>query len=141
MNKNLSVFLAFGALLSTMLACNLLTGTSSEMTLDNLRMAFDADGTNTTTVFSPSDVFYVVGDLNNAPAGTVVEARWLAEQIDGYDPEELIYEQSINDFTDESFTGTIYFELSNDGGWPVGDYKVDIYLNGNFNQSVSFSVQ
>ena len=141
MNKKLSVLLAFGALLSTMLACNLMRGTSSEMTLENMRMAFDPDGNNTTMAFSPSDVFYAVGDLQNAPAGTVVEARWLAEEIDGYDPGELIYEQTINDFTDESFTGTIYFELSNDGGWPVGNYKVDIYLNGNFDQSVSFSVQ
>ena len=141
MNKKLSVLLAFGALLSTVLACSFVTVNSSEITLDNLRMAFDADGNNLTTVFSPSDVFYAVGDLKNAPAGTTVEAKWLAVQIEGYDPGELIYEQTINDFTEDSFTGTIYFQLSNDAGWLVGDYKVDMYLNGNFVQSVPFSVQ
>ena len=141
MKKNLSILLALGALLAATLACSLVTGGPAELGLENLHMAFDEGGDNPTTVFSPSDVFYVVGDLKNAPAGTVVEAKWLAVQIEGYDPGELIYEQSINDFTDESFNGTIYFQLSNDNGWPVGDYKADIYLNGTFAQSVPFSVR
>jgi hypothetical protein len=140
MKKKLSVLLALGALLAAMLACNLVAGASTETGLENLRMALDESGENPTTVFSPSDVFYVVGDLKNAPAGTVVEAKWLAVQIEGYDPGELIYEQSINDFTDKSFSGSIYFQLSNDNGWPVGDYKADVYLNGTFVQSVPFSV-
>ena len=141
MKKKLSVLLALGALLAAMLACNLVAGASTETGLENLRMALDESGENPTTVFSPSDVFYVVGDLKNAPAGTVVEAKWLAVQIEGYDPGELIYEQSINDFTDKSFSGSIYFQLSNDNGWPVGDYKADVYLNGTFVQSVPFSVR
>jgi hypothetical protein len=141
MEKKLSVMFAWGALLVAMLACSLVTGGPAKVGLENLRMAFDEGGDNPTTVFSSSDIFYVVGDLKNAPAGTIVEAKWLAVQIEGYDPSELIYEQSINDFTDESFSGTIYFQLSNDNGWPVGDYKVDVYLNGAFAQSVSFSVR
>ena len=141
MKKNLSVLFALSALLIATLACNLVTPSSTEIGLENLRTALDEGGENPTTVFSPSDVFYVVGDLKNAPAGTVVEAKWLAVQIEGYDPGELIYEQSINDFTDKSFSGSIYFQLSNDNGWPVGDYKADVYLNGTFVQSVPFSVR
>ena len=79
--------------------------------------------------------------MKNAPAGTVVEAKWIAVQLEGFDPGELIYEQSINDFSDDSFTGTIYFQLSNDDGWPAGEYRVDIYLNGNFTGTAAFSVQ
>jgi hypothetical protein len=131
--------LAILALLAATLACSLFG--PSEMSLENLRMAFDEDGNNPTTVYASSDVFYAVGDLKNAPAGTVAEAKWQAVQVKGYDPGELIYEQTINDFTDESFTGTIYFQLSNDSGWSVGDYKVDIYLNGNLVESVPFKVQ
>jgi hypothetical protein len=141
MRKKLSVLLAFVALLVATLACSLVAGGSAEMSLENLRMAFDEDGNTTTTVFAPSDVFYAVGDLKNAPAGTVLEARWLAVEIEGYDSGELIYEQTISDFTEESFTGIIYFQLSNDSGWPVGDYKADVYLNGAFVQSVPFSVR
>jgi hypothetical protein len=142
MKKKSRVLLALLALLIASLACNLATGSAEESTsLENLRMAFDEDGNNPTAVFAPSDIFYVVGELNNAPAGTVVDAKWLASQIEGYEPDELIYEQTINDFTEESFSGTIYFQLSNDSGWPTGQYKVDLYLNGNYVQSVSFSVQ
>jgi hypothetical protein len=104
-------------------------------------MAFDEDGNNPTSVFAPPDVFYIVGDLNNAPAGTVVEAKWQAVQIEGYEPGEVIYEQTINDFTEENFSGTVYFQLSNDGGWPVGQYKVDVYLDGSLAGTVPFSVQ
>jgi len=141
MNKRVSVLMAMVALLVASLACSLVTGGSGEMSLENLRMAFDEDGDSPTTEFSSSDIFYVVGDLQNAPAGTVVEAKWLAVQIEGYDSGELIYEQSINDFMDESFTGTIYFQLSNDSGWPVGEYEADIYIDGAFAQSVPFSVR
>ena len=140
MKEKAPVLLALIALFVASLACSLVTGGSAEMGLENLRMAFDEDGNNPTTEFSPSDIFYVVGDLKNAPAGTVIEAKWLAVQIEGYDSGELIYEQAINDFTDESFNGTIYFQLSNDAGWPVGEYKADVYLNGNFVQSVPFNV-
>jgi hypothetical protein len=141
MIKKLPVLLSLVALIISALACSLFTGGSNEISLENLRMSFDEDGNVTTTVFSSSDIFYAVGELNNAPAGTVVEAKWLAVEIEGYDPGELIYEQAINDFTDESFSGTIYFQLSNDSGWPVGEYKVDVYLDGNFIGSVPFSVQ
>jgi hypothetical protein len=141
MNKRSRVLLVLFVLLLTTLACSLVTGSPKEMGLENLRMAFDEDGNNPTTVYSSSDVFYVVGDLENAPAGTVVEAKWLADQIEGYDSGELIYEQAINDFTEENFTGTIYFQLSNDSGWPEGEYKVDIYMDGDFIQSVPFSVR
>jgi len=141
MNRKLPVLLALLSILAATLACNFVTGSSGEMSLENLHMAFDQDGNNPTTVYESFDVFYVVGDLNNAPAGTVVEAKWLAAQIEGYEPGELIYEQAISDFTDESFSGTIYFQLSNDNGWPAGDYEVEVYLNGNYVQAVSFSVQ
>ena len=138
MHRKASVLLPIMALLAAMLACSL---GSTEMSLENVRMAFDEDGENPTTVFGSSDIFFAVSDLNNAPAGTVVEVKWLAVQIEGYDSGELIYEQSINDFTDESFTGTIYFQLSNDAGWPVGEYKADVYLDGTYVQSADFSVR
>ncbi|MGD8406292.1 MAG: hypothetical protein PVJ21_21735 [Anaerolineales bacterium] len=141
MNKKLPVLYAMLLILVATLACNFVTGGIKELSIENLRMAFDQDGKTPTTVYEPFDVFYVVGDLNNAPAGTVVEAKWFAAQIEEYEPGELIYEQEISDFTDESFSGTIYFQLSNENGWPSGDYQVEVYLNGNYVQTVSFSVQ
>lgn len=141
MTRKLAVLLALLSIAVATLACNFITGGSEEMSLENLRMAFDEDGNSPTNMYASSDVFYVVGDLSNAPAGTVVEAQWLAAQIEGYETGELIYEQAIDDFTDERFSGTIYFQLSNDSGWPAGAYEVELYLNGNYVQTVSFTVQ
>ena len=138
MKRKISILFAVMALLIATLACSF---GSSEMSLENLRTAYDSEGENLTTVFSPADVFFAVSDLSNAPAGTVVEAKWIAVQIEGYDAGELIYEQAINDFTDESFSGTIYFQLSNDAGWPTGEYKVDVYLDGTYIGSAEFSVR
>jgi len=141
MTRKLAVLVALLSVAVASLACNFVTVGSREMSLDNLRMAIDEDGNSPTNIYASSDIFYVVGDLNNAPAGTVVEAKWLADQIEGYESGELIYEQAINDFTEESFSGTIYFQLSNDSGWLAGDYEVEVYLNGNYVQTVPFSVQ
>lgn len=139
--KSFPAVLVLLVLILASLACSFNLGSNEGVSLENLRMALDEDGNNPTTIFAPSDVFYAVGDLKNAPAGTLVEANWLAVEIEGYEPEELIYEQTISDFTEESFTGTIYFQLSNDSAWPAGQYKADIYLDGNFVNSLPFSVQ
>lgn len=135
MKKLFPVLLAVLALVASSLACSL-----TEMSLENARMAFDQDGVNVTSTYSSTDVFYAVADLNNAPQGTVLEAKWIAVNVEGYDANFEFQTQSL-DITEETFTGTIYFQLSNDSGWPTGDYKVDLYLNGELKQSVTFNVQ
>ena len=135
MKKLFPVLLAVLALVASSLACSL-----TEMSLENARMAFDQDGVNVTSTYSSTDVFYAVADLNNAPQGTVLEAKWIAVNVEGYDANFEFQTQSL-DITEETFTGTIYFQLSNDSGWPTGDYQVDLYLNGELKQSVTFNVQ
>ena len=135
MKKLFPVLLAVLALVASSLACSL-----TEMSLENARMAFDQDGVNVTSTYSSTDVFYAVADLNNAPQGTVLEAKWIAVNVEGYDANFEFQTQPL-DITEETFTGTIYFQLSNDNGWPTGDYKVDLYLNGELKQSVTFNVQ
>jgi len=73
-------------------------------------------------------------------SGTAVEATWTAVNAADTEP-NLEFQQQTLDITEESFSGTIYFQLSNDEGWPVGQYKVDLYLNGALSQTAEFSVQ
>jgi len=136
-NRSLPILLAVLALALASLACSAL---SQELSLSNLRMAFDEDGANVTSTFSSTDVFYAVADLNNAPAGTKIDAKWTAVDVQDTEPGLLFQEQTL-DISEESFSGTIYFQLSNDDGWPTGRYKVDLYLNGAFSQSIEFDVQ
>ena len=135
MKKLFPVLLAVLALVASSLACSL-----TEMSLQNARMAFDQDGKQVTSTYSSSDIFFAVADLNNAPAGTAVVAKWIAVNIEGEEPGSVFQEQTL-DISEESFTGTIYFQLSNDSGWPNGDYKVELYLNGALTQTVTFNVQ
>ena len=137
MKNKFVVLFAILSLVVSSLACAAL---SRELSLTNLRMAFDQDGKNLTTTFAPTDIFYAVADLNNAPQGTKVEAKWTAVNAADTEPNLEFQTQSL-DITEQSFSGTIYFQLSNDKGWPAGQYKVDLYLNGTLAQTVAFSVQ
>ena len=137
MKNKFVVLLAVLALVVSSLACAF---GNTELGLTNLRMAFDEDGNNPTTTFSTTDVFYAVADLANAPQGTQVEARWTAVNAADTEP-NLEFQTQTLDITEESFSGTIYFQLSNDDGWPTGQYKVDLYLNGTLAQTAEFNVQ
>lgn len=137
MKSRFMVLIAVLVLVVSSLACAV---GNTELGLTNLRMAFDQDGENVTTTFAPTDVFYAVADLANAPQGTVVEAKWIAVNAADTEP-NLEFQTQTLDITEESFTGNIYFQLSNDEGWPTGQYRVDIYLNGALAQSAEFSVQ
>jgi hypothetical protein len=129
--------LAVLALVFSSLACEALSG---KMSFENLRMAYDEDGEQVTSTFSATDVFYAVGDLRNAPQGTVVRAKWVAVDVADTEPGLEFQEQTV-DITEESFSGTIYFQLSNADGWPAGLYRVDIYLDDTLAQSTEFNVQ
>src|SRR5262245_35207202 len=102
MKRIAPILLAVLALVFASLACQAL---STEMSLDNLRMAYDEDGNQVTTTFSESDVFYAVSDLNNAPQGTVVKAIWTAVDVEDTEAGLEFQEQTI-DITEESFSGT-----------------------------------
>ena len=92
-------------------------------------MAFDQDGNDPTTTFSTTYTFYAVADLANAPQDTNVEAKWTAVNATDTEP-NLEFQTRTLDIAEESFSGTIYFKLSSDEGWPTGQYKFDLYLNG-----------
>jgi hypothetical protein len=137
MKRTAPILLAILALVFSSLACEAL---STEMTLENLRMAYDENGRQVTSTFSAADVFYAVAELENATQGAVVTARWTAVDVAETEAGLEFQEQTI-DITEEKSTGTIYFQLSNDDGWPVGLYRVDIYLNDTLAQSLEFSVE
>jgi hypothetical protein len=131
------MLLAIMALVFSSLACEALsTGT----TLENLHMAYDENGQQVTSTFSATDVFYAVAELRSAPQGTTVTAKWTAVDVAGTEAGLEFQEQTI-DITEEKPSGTIYFQLSNDDGWPTGQYRVDVYLNDTLAQSLEFSVE
>ncbi len=137
MNKNFSILLAALALIISTLACAL-----GQPTLSNVRTAKDQDGTQVTSVFSTTDIIYVVSDLSNGATGNVVSSKWYAVAVADTEPNLLLDEVEIP-IEEDSFNGTIYFYFPPplDGQWPAGLYKVEIYFNGALSSTAEFTVQ
>lgn len=104
----------------------------------NFYMARDVDGNDKTTVFAPTNDFFVFFDVNNIEPGTQFQSRWYALDLPEQDPNTPF--QTI-DYTYEEGVGNIYFQLTNSEGWPPGNYKVEIYMSGAKIGEQTFSVQ
>ena len=89
-------------------------------------MATDSDGNNRTTVFSPTDDFFVFFEVAGIEIGTKFQSRWYALDIEGVDPGTPL--ETI-DYVSEPNIGSIYFQLSPFDSWDPGNYKVEIYMN------------
>jgi hypothetical protein len=135
-NKRLyPVLCAVVALFTASLACNALSSTPGA---SNFYMATDEAGTNRTTVFSPTDDFYIFFDVSGVDAGTNFQSRWYALEIEGEDPNVPF---QTSDYTYESGISSIYFQLTNDEGWPTGNYRVEVHMNDVKVGEQAFSVQ
>ena len=108
-------------LLLTMTACSFSASTAK---ISDAKMARDKDGKQPTKTFSPDEPFYCVAELSNAPDDTKAKAVWIAVKAEGAKPNTKIDEAKTT-----SGSGELQFNLTNQGPWPTGDYKVDLYLN------------
>jgi len=109
----------------------------STANIANARLTKDEAGNQATTTFSPDDTFYLKVNLANAPDSTTVKAVWTAVSVaaEGVEPNLLLDEVELT-----GGSGELTFDLVNDGSWPTGSYKVDIFLNGEAAQTLNFQV-
>jgi hypothetical protein len=104
-------------------ACSVSASTAN---IADATMARDGAGKDPVKVFSPSDqTFYAVAEVANAPEDTTVKAIWTAVDVEDQKPNLTIDQAS----TEVDGGGTLTFDLTNEGPWPVGKYKVDLVLN------------
>ena len=115
------------------LACG---GSFSTANIKNAWLSSDSSGTPETSQFSQDETFYCIVELANAPDETTIKAVWTAVSAEGTDPGFLIDESELT-----SGDGTITFNLTNDNLWPIGSYKVDLYLNDELDRTLTFDVQ
>jgi len=117
------------------LACNFSASTAN---ITNAHMSLDEADTQSVTAYAPdAPAFFCYYDLNNAPDDTIVRGVWTLVSAEEYDPNQEIDSAEITG-GDETY----YFSL---GGasetWPVGQYKIDLYLNDELVQTIDFEVQ
>jgi predicted small secreted protein len=154
MKKNkIVILLAAVALLLASLACNAVGGGGNDVdntddgddgfsvttaNITDAHMARDVDDLDQTNVFSPTDpTFYCFFDLNNAPEGTVVKGVWTLVSAEGYDSNSEIDSAEVTGSDDY-----YYFSLDRSAdAWPVGTYKIDLYIDGSLVETLDFEVQ
>ena len=135
MKKNLPT-LIFPVLILMLisLACG---GSISTANIANAWIAADDAGSMPTTTFSQdAPGFYALVDLQNAPDDTVLRAVWIAENVQDVDPGFVIDEAEL-----EIGSTIAHFSLENDNLWPTGQYKVEIYLNDELEETLTFEVR
>jgi hypothetical protein len=122
------------ALLGATLACGGEVNVSTAKVADAY-MSTDEGGADRTTTYGQDAVFYAQVDLQNAPDDTVLKAVWTLVEAQDYNPGQVLDQKEI--------TGgdPVQFTLSSNDPWPIGTYKVDIYLNGELVNTIDFSVQ
>ena len=123
-------------LLATILSLLACGGSFSTANIQRALLSPDSSGAPETTEFSQNETFYCLVELANAPDETTLKAVWTAISAEGTDPNLLIEESELT-----TGDGTITFNLTNDQLWPVGTYKVDLYLNGELDRALTFEVR
>jgi hypothetical protein len=89
--------------------------------------------TTATTAFAPKDTIYAAVSTTGAAANAVLNAKWTYQ--DG---------QTVNESNQTiapSGPAVTSFHISKPDGWPAGNYKVEISLNGQSVASKDFSVK
>ena len=87
--------------------------------------------------FIPSDrMIFCVITFNVARPGTKVRFVWKTVEIDGSRNEEI----KTVDYVTKPLEDKVQGNLTLPRDWPVGTYKVDIYINGTFAKTVNYRV-
>jgi len=132
MNKRLlKIAAAVLVLASAVMACDF---SASTVSISSAKLTADSANVVETAVFKADQPFYDVVSIANAPDTTKVKAVWYAISDAGA-PTQLVEKEIVGSNTPITFSAT------NANPWPVGKYKVEIYLNDKLDRTQEFSVQ
>jgi hypothetical protein len=127
-------FIAVIAFVLVTLACG---ASFSSANISDAWMATDESGDTRVATYSAEAVFFAMVQLNNAPDDTTLKAVWMVVEAEEIEPNFVINE---TEFT--SSDGLVHFQLENkEYLWPVGQYKVEIYLNDSLDKTLTFEVR
>lgn len=89
--------------------------------------------TEETDDFRPTDIIYAVVETQGSGSGTTLQARWTFQDGQVVDESSRSISGNGEDVTE--------FHISKPTGWPKGEYKVEILLNGTPAGSEDFEVK
>ena len=114
--------------------------TSSGDSISDIHMAKDngsGEPADEATSFAPADhTIHCVATLKSAKSGTRMKFSWWAIDADGSKNEKI---KDI-DYTTKALENVVHGHLTLPQDWPKGTYKVDVYVNGNLDKTLNYSV-
>ena len=117
-------------------------GATAQQAKARIESAITSDSRETMAekeVFAPSTPkVYVIYMMADAPKGTRLKAIWYAEKAEGVEANS-----KMNESTGSSGSGTYWGAVSYSkptAGWPIGTYKVELYLDDKLEKTVRFKV-
>lgn len=159
--KRHPAWLALGLTLCVVLACNLgrkSTNLSTNNTAETANSNRDTPATATgalsevhmarddgegdpgeeTSIFNSKDrTIHCVAKLNDAKSGTKMKFSWYIVEAEGRSNEKI---RDI-DYTTRTLENVVHGHLIAPRDWPVGKYKVEVHVNGNLEETVSYTVE
>ena len=136
--RRLALLLLLCTLAVSVSACEFSASTATITSAELARGYADGKATDTTSTFAPSDpsLHYVV-TLSGAPDDTKVKAVWTI--VDAGDGQ--FKDQKLDESVLQSGSAVLNFTLAAKQAWPVGKYKVDLFLNDKLDRTTDFLVQ
>jgi len=126
--------LAAVALIGAGLACSIAITTAYVKAANLVR---DETGATKTLSYAPEDTFYLLVELANAPGDSEVRVVW--SQVGAGDGGG---DRVVGDETIRAGSGKILFSAAPPAPqWRVGEYRADVYLNGDKARTVTFQVR
>ena len=118
---------------------------SDEVQVEKLTLVRDK-GENFEAVkkFKTTDTLGVLVKLSEAKIGTKVKAAWIAVDAGGmenkkiFEKEVILTEEALKDAKTKD---RVDFTLSHDNPYPTGEYKVEVFLNGELADSIDFEIE
>jgi hypothetical protein len=112
----------------------------------SITMAQDTQGSNYEPVnpgrvFGPDAVFHAVVAIENAPDNTQVAAVWYVEDVGSAEPCNTPITAPFTLTTSGSRNLDFTLQPPSGAKWPLGVYRVEIYVNGNLDRDVTFNVE
>jgi hypothetical protein len=112
---------------------------NAEVYVDRVYMAKDNDGQpgDETSSYEPGDhKVHCLIDLNKAKKGTEIRFVWKAVDVEGGKNGEI----KSTDYTTNSFENKVHGHLQLPYDWPKGTYRVEVYINGNLDKTIDYTI-
>lgn len=112
---------------------------NADVYVNRVYMAKDKNGQGgaETTSYDPADhTVHCIIELNKAKKGTEVRYIWKIWDAEGDKDKEI----KTTDYTTNSFENKVFGRLHVDSDWPKGTYRVEIYINGNLDKTIDYTI-